>query len=378
MSAPEVAADACDHDFNGVCARRVLAGGHQEYSQLQAFSDDGRYVLLASADGVRGIYDAETLALVHADTESAWNAPRWMPGAAHHQIVYFASAPARLMRFDLDSRATSTLVTTSYPQAIYSNPFEQPSDDGAWWSMYVQRDDGHRVILAVNATSGQVGATLPLDALYSSVCTPDPHYGNLEPDFIAITPRSRMLAVQWVRPVDARCGGLELFDAATGTFVRRLHTHHSHGDWGVAPDGRDFYLTSEDSSPLNENYPTFSLEYVDGSARRFPRMFAWNATGSAFDHVSCQARPASFCVVSGGGAYSGGPLPPGLGEIYLIYLDGSELRLFHHRSSGVDASGGEDYWALPKASISRDGRHIVFSSNWGSAGAIAPYQIDLR
>jgi hypothetical protein len=57
-------------------------------------------------------------------------------------------------------------------------------------------------------------------------------------------------------------------------------------------------------------------------------------------------------------------------EVMQIAMDGSQRirRLFHHRSivdNKTDASG---YWATPKPTISRDGRYIAFTSNWGKSG----------
>jgi len=54
-----------------------------------------------------------------------------------------------------------------------------------------------------------------------------------------------------------------------------------------------------------------------------------------------------------------------------IAMDGSQRirRLFHHRSIVNEQSPGTDgYWAEPKVTISRDGRYIAFTSNWGNSG----------
>ncbi len=50
-------------------------------------------------------------------------------------------------------------------------------------------------------------------------------------------------------------------------------------------------------------------------------------------------------------------------EIALVSTDGSErvLRLAHHRSCV------SEYWDSPRANISRDGRFVAFTSNWGGA-----------
>jgi hypothetical protein len=51
-------------------------------------------------------------------------------------------------------------------------------------------------------------------------------------------------------------------------------------------------------------------------------------------------------------------------ELVLIKTDGSQAirRIAHHRSIYID-----NYWDTPRATLSRDGRFIAFSSNWGGA-----------
>ena len=70
-------------------------------------------------------------------------------------------------------------------------------------------------------------------------------------------------------------------------------------------------------------------------------------------------------------------------ELFLQYTDGSVRRLVHHRSSTCG------YWVQPRASLSRDGRYVVFASDWGletgqdgcaggdELGRGDPYLIDL-
>ena len=57
-------------------------------------------------------------------------------------------------------------------------------------------------------------------------------------------------------------------------------------------------------------------------------------------------------------------------EIMQIAMDGSQRirRLFHHRSEVNNLSETTGYWAIPKPTISRDGRFIAFTSNWEKSG----------
>ena len=61
------------------------------------------------------------------------------------------------------------------------------------------------------------------------------------------------------------------------------------------------------------------------------------------------------------------------GELFILKLDGTGLiRLAHHHASG---SG---YWEQPRASMSNDGRYVIFDSDWDLSGVnTAAYIIDL-
>nr|MBA3242577.1 hypothetical protein [Acidobacteriota bacterium] len=81
-------------------------------------------------------------------------------------------------------------------------------------------------------------------------------------------------------------------------------------------------------------------------------------------HLSMLGGDESWALVSFF-SYRGGGLEPGLfhDEVLLARTDGSGQvrRLLQHRSKA------QDYWAMPRASMSYDGRFVAFSSNWGGA-----------
>src|SRR3989338_821263 len=93
------------------------------------------------------------------------------------------------------------------------------------------------------------------------------------------------------------------------------------------------------------------------------------------DHISCQnQQPAGYCLITTSPGLNGqhDPLER---ELFLLSVDGRVRRLAHHRSSQ------DSYWAQPRASISRDGRYVIFASDWGrnpGQDSVDPYIIDLR
>jgi hypothetical protein len=79
-------------------------------------------------------------------------------------------------------------------------------------------------------------------------------------------------------------------------------------------------------------------------------------------HISLLANDESWMLIS---LYPVNPsqTPAGIfhNEIILVKTDGSQTvrRLLHHHSIY------KDYWDSPRANISRDGRFVAFTSNWG-------------
>ena len=57
-------------------------------------------------------------------------------------------------------------------------------------------------------------------------------------------------------------------------------------------------------------------------------------------------------------------------EIFQVALDGSGRvrRICHTRSSIDNKTDTTGYWAMPKPTISKDGRFIAFTSNWEKSG----------
>lgn len=83
------------------------------------------------------------------------------------------------------------------------------------------------------------------------------------------------------------------------------------------------------------------------------------------DHFSMLADNEQWAMASRYSSSGGPVLQPFDNEIVKIATDGTNRvqRVAHHRSVAVN----NNYNAQPKASISRDGNYIAFTSNWGNA-----------
>jgi hypothetical protein len=82
------------------------------------------------------------------------------------------------------------------------------------------------------------------------------------------------------------------------------------------------------------------------------------------DHFSMLADNEQWALASRYSSSGGPVLRPFDNEIVKIATDGTNRvqRIAHHRSVAVN----NNYNAQPKASISRDGNFIAFTSNWGN------------
>jgi hypothetical protein len=355
--------------------------GTHIYSQLQAFSPDNDYVLLIEDDAyiVRRVSD---LSLVSGIDSSTWNAPRWQPAFAHTLVHYDdnGDSDVTVQYTDVETRTTANHYTfpAPYLRIRGNQSFDELSHDGRWMGGMLTRNDGVSVIFSLDLTARTLGAVLPLNQLYGGTCAPDPTWGQVEPDWIGVSPLGNYLVVQWVRDGTSRCSGLETFDVRSGAFLGRVNDSHPHGDLGLLADGvTEVFVTTELWSPMDSNRPALSYRRLPGTATvaapAYLRVIDWFTA----DHISCQG-PAGVCVVTGGDDPSS-PRTPLEGEVYLIYMDGSVRRLAHHRSTSCG------YWVQPRASMARDGSRVIYASDWNRGGGCSgeglgagdPFIIDL-
>lgn len=385
LSVPAAGGSVTDPVFGTTLRRLTDTGssgfGTHIYSQLQAFSADNQYVLLIE-DGLYTVRRVDTLVPVNGLNSAGWNAPRWHPTQAN-TIVHFDSngdTTLRLQFTNVATQQTTTQFTFPAPyQRIRSNQsFDEISRNGRWLAGMASLSDGDQMLFSLNMETGTLGAQLRLSAdLYGGPCAPDPTWGEVEPDWIGVSPLGNTMVVQWTRDGTTRCSGLETFDIQSGAFVGRPYDGHQHGDLGVTADGQgEFFMTFELYHPSGNL--ALGVRDLPGpptgvGSPTYVRVMDWVG-----DHISCQG-PPGVCLVTTWGDDSDG-WSPSEGEVFLQYLDGSVERLAHHRSSNCG------YWVQPRGSLSRDGRYVIFASDWGSGicsppvdlGAGDPYIIDLQ
>ena len=377
LTLPAVGVPFVEPDFGVTMTRVADASEHgmfetHVYSQLQAFSSDNEYLLLADDNGyfVRRTSD---LSRIEGIDTSSWNVPRWHPALAHTLLHFDTNedSDVTLQYTDVVSGVTTDVYTfpPQYRRVYGNQSFDEPSHDGRWLAGMVARSDGVSVVFTFDTENLRLGAVLPVP----SISPPDPQWGLIEPDWIGVSPLGNYLVIQWPRDGVSQGSGLECFEIQTGAFVGRVFDGHQHGDLGVLPDGvTEVFMTFEIYHPSGNLH--LGMRALPGTATvsqpTYLRELGWDHGG----HISGQGPDGTFLITTGSDPNNGWTALEG--EVFLQHTDGSVLRLAHHRSTE------EGYWVQPRASMSRDGRYVVFASDWGRAtgtelGRGDPYLIDL-
>ena len=382
MPKPQPGVPFIDPSFGTTVVRVSDASDHGRfeshiYSQLQAFSVGNEYLLLTGSNGyvVRRMSD---FSLVENLNTSTWNAARWHP-TQPHTIVHFdtnADTDVTLQFTNVETGITTDIYTlpTEYRYLRVSESHEELSHDGRWLAGMATRADGETAIFTLDIENRQLGATTTVSELYATHCSVDPVWGMVEPNWVGVSPLGNYLMIHWTREGTQRCSGVEAYDIRTGEFVGRAFGGRQHGDLGVLPDGQtEVYMTFALAGPVPYNgQPAIAMHRVPDTASppEFLQIMDWGNT----EHISCRG-PNGQCVVTAGTRASNG-WNAFEGEVFIQNTDGTVLRLAHHHSSSAN------YWVQPRASISRDGRYVVFTSDWsggqGGPGLGDSYVIDLQ
>ena len=321
-----------DHAAGG-----ILPWVMNEYSTMSAFNSlNSRFILQHGSYyglyGSNGNYLGDLPFEIHASAE-----PRWSRTNAN--LLYFVNGN-QLKRYNVVTGDLSVERTFTEYGSISGHGESDIAFTGD--KLVFAGDD--RYVFVYDAVAHQKSAVLDTaghggwDALY---LTPD---GNV--------------LVSWYDQGAGRFRGVELFNSNL-VFQRQVMPVGGHMD--VTRDGSGaevaVWASSADPAPLCDN-GVVKVRLATG-AQSCLLSLDW----SLGIHVSCPDN-AGFCLV---GTYTPSDPVPGPGwpaytnELLRVPLDGSATeRLLHHRSRPFD---GYNY--MPRASVSRDGSRLLFSSNYG-------------
>lgn len=326
-----------------------------EYSQLQAFNADSTLIMQTTDNGIT-IRDVLTLETIFNNFDGGSygniNSPNWNPSNAN-EVYYFddnADETIRLLKVNVRTGQEILIqeLPAQYLRIFGSTSWEEISYNGKYKVIYVSRRDGGYSILLLNLLTGQIITDIDDDTTYG-------------PNWVAASPGGNYIVVQWNQSGVGQKEGVAVYDKSGG-YQGHVHDTTAHGDLGFDENGNEIYVTlafGNDLLIVSTVLPG-SANFTSGHDK-----ILLDPNWDNADHISCKG-PAGLCVITSGSS----GMEPFAGEIYLVYTAGIAAdygensnaivsRLTQHRSSQCS------YYHQPHASISRDGKYVVFASDWG-------------
>jgi hypothetical protein len=359
---PVVGANFTDPVFSAAITR--LSNGlvqfndavHHEYASMSPFNADNTRVLLHTDNSGFFVADLRGRVIVPptAMEISARAEPRW---SVSDPNVFYFHEDNQLRKFELTHRRKIVVHTfRQFNEINFGGGETDISEDGD--HIVVIGDE--RYVGVYRFSAGTFGPTLDT--------------GGRGFDYFDMTPNNNVI-VRWGEQGPGRYQGFELFDRNM-KFIRQIIPFGAHADRGRDLNGDEILLVlAAPDLQLPPGCETSGIEKVRLSDGKKTCLMGlnWDVGG----HISANSNGKNpWALVSltderNGTARANAALPPDwqklwkpyYNELILLRLDGSEIRrIAHHRSRALD-----NYWHTPRAAISRDGRYVIFDSNFGTA-----------
>ena len=313
------------------------------YSMRQPWNADGSRLLLVQSP--TELFDGRSYAPM--GSLSLPSDPVW---SNKDPDVLFGVIGDSFVRIKVSTRTRTTLRRFSEYSRIYIGGGEGNVSDDDRRVALIGRRSGGVDVLVYDIANDAVVSIRRFDG-YSG-----PH-GDIDSAVISRSGRYVLLGVKEPR-------GYDLYDAQNMQFLRRLvDNERSHGDIGYTMEGHEALITS-----ANGRSGISSIRLSDGVLREeVPSSYmAWN------QHTSCRnnLRPG-WCYIST--FYHGAKQDAYMfRQIFAIKLDGSGTVQRFAPSMFADNPADESYLRETQAVPSRDGRRVLFASDWRNASAGAP------
>jgi hypothetical protein len=337
-------------------------GIKNEYSRVQSFNADGRYLLARSIDASWYLYDVSTLEpLGQLPLE---NDPRWSPSDPY--LIHHISE-TRLESYNIQTGDQTTLHDFKddlpfEPVMVWTRYEGSPSADGRYWGLMAQDQEW--------LVGAYITYDLNMDKVIATRLLNDLPEAAREVDTVTISPSGKyflayndLYCEQGTLGDDSHPCGLMVYDRdlQDGRSLLRIV---GHSDLAFDANGRDVLVYQDiDTDYISmldlETGAVSPLWQIDFS--RSP--IGFHFSGRAFD-------TPGWVLVS---TYSGG-YPDDFtwmdDQVFAIELqsNGRVVRLAHTHSL-VDEDQEHDYWAEPQASVNQDFTRVIFTSNWGRSGS---------
>jgi hypothetical protein len=359
---------------------------HHYYGTFAAFNADDSKVMLFLDNGGRVIVDARGNVVVPLSNMPASNT-RVYPWDPVNPAVFYYTNSNQFLKGTVAGNAVTSSVSHTFDG--YSNCTIPDQED--------LTDDGSKVWLVCTPNGGSVSQNLAVlynlttDTVVSNSLVIGAQEGGWHK--IQIFPSGKMLLT------GALCNGTQCIYNTDGTlYWQPPFAYSGHSEVGTDLQGREVLITSATGIPsLNAcgSEMWSSLTVIDINAKApvncligtppNPKLPAWEisyrdsangSTGkwvllSTFDQAPC---PDYSCFYPQDLATNWQSLwRPYDEELLLAKIDGSQVQ----RLAYTWSRSAENYWAVPRASISRDGRYLIFDSNFNISNTGFPQYSDV-
>jgi hypothetical protein len=401
---PSVGGTYVDPVF-GCTVKRLTNGPAQyqkamrhEYSSMTAINQTDTLMEVMDSNGEWSIIDLSGNIIVPEGNVS-WSGgigARWAPDQAN--VAYYVSESAGnngLFKGTVNTTSCAPACTVATTLLHAFSEYTQISFGMGEGDM---GDADHLLIQGVKVSDGS--GEFFVYTISTDTKGPAFNYGSHDIDNIELS-LSNQMVVNWgsaVNPpgscVAGPCYlGFELFGAAcTGAgcspananFVRHLYDINSHSVESRDANGNDVLVMLDDYPLVCAQQGILTVKLSDATVTCILNLLPWHQE----IHLGTTrfTSGTNWIVASGEDNSSPGaasyplapnwnqPTPPTnnpnsagywgylTNEILLLNLDGSKVyRIAHHRSR----PGASDYWKTTRANLSRDGKYVVFDSDFG-------------
>ncbi len=319
-----------------------------QYSSLQAFNKDNTYlagyIRSTSTRGMIFPFDATNFTVGAGFTLDSPTAldDYWLVWSGISPTIVFATALNSFWQINVATRQ-ATLVKDLSKQGLPGGRITQMSTS--------QNDDvfAASILDSGGATAGYLVYQRSTDRVLLRVLTSSVNVVNE----VKLDKSGRYLVVVNNGRTD------EIYDLSSSTPSRIAALTTSENGFSHHDSGH--------GTLFNDYYPTRGLAFRQLATPNIIQQLipGYWSYATQDDHFSMQADDEEWALCSRYHINAGPVSKPFDNEIVQITTDGSNLvrRLAHHRSKVAN----NNYDATVKASISRDGRFVAFTSNWGNA-----------
>jgi hypothetical protein len=362
---------------------------HHFYSSMTAMNSNDTYVIVLRSDDEWYVIDISGRVIVQpggafGEVSGGGSPPLW--SISEPKTLYW-EAGNKLVKGVINSAKGTVTKTTLHSFTQYKNVYI----GGPNSETDVSVDGDHLPVVGVDSSKNQwlFAYTISTDTVSAAL-----NVGTRGYDYVTVAADNSII-INWGGSETTACSnecykGQEIYDPMTMAYQRQIVAWDAHAARWRDLNGDSVIVTFTSGSAdlpfpngATDSFGTpcypgiIKVRTTDGQQTCLMNYARWATRGSSLPmwntdfHVSIGGGWAlvNFLDTSHPGGTASYPLPanwqdlwilPYLNEVCLVRLDGSRIiRLADTRGTSTD------YWKTPRASVSRDGKYLVFDSDYG-------------